>query len=499
MSNRRTLLRTPKCGPIEGFESHGAAFFLGLPYAKPLRGKDRFLEPQALDSWSETYQAFRYGPTAPQPVREFTLIPEPLEEGDTYLNLNIFAPIELPIEALPVMIYFHGGGYWAGCNRSPWFEGDSFVRNGVIVVSPSYRLGIEGFLPLDGAPDNRALLDWIAALEWVKTNIAAFGGDPARVTIAGQSAGGGAVANLLASPTAKGLFHRAALFSGNIGFRGNRPRTLEYAKRFQKALNKPLDIETLAALSSEEIVLTQEYAKTLQADSRPGEAIVRNARDGIALQPIPGTPSLPIKPEDAYATGMGTDVPVLLTSTKDEFAFELEPLGESITTTYVNEACEKLNLVPSAFRQSYPGYNNARLIAQLVTDRLFRAPMINMADIRTLAATAPTWVAEFQYQAETVYKSPLRASHCLDMPYFFNKLALDSVKKLCGVEAPQTLADEMHNAIVSFVKGQRLSFPPWSDVRSVHVWGESPASASERVIKDLSYMPDVQFSSLASC
>ncbi len=137
--------------------------------------------------------------------------------GDATLNVNVFTPVPgEPGAALPVLVYIHGGGYTAGSPASPWYDGRAFNRDGVVTVTISYRLGFDGFGHIAGAPSNRGVRDWLAALEWVRDNIAAFGGDPSRVTIAGQSAGGGAVLTLLGMPVAQHLFHAVWALSGAL-------------------------------------------------------------------------------------------------------------------------------------------------------------------------------------------------------------------------------------------------------------------------------------------
>ena len=488
MSEVMDVSRRPACGPIVGAARNGVARFLGIPFAKAPRGPGRFLAPQPPEPWSAPRRCDSYGPTAPQLPRAFTLIPEPLGDGADYLNLNIFAPAQTPDKPLPVLVYFHGGGYWAGCNRSPWFEGDSFALNGVITVVPSYRLGIEGFLPIDGAPDNRALLDWIAALEWVRDNIAAFDGDPEQVTIAGQSAGGGAVANLIAAPKAKGLFRRAAMFSGNIGFRGNAARMEEFSGRFARALGHRPDLELLGALSTSEILDAHARAKALQPDTRPGEAIFSNARDGIALQPIPGLTGLPQAPEIAMAQGAGQDIPMLLTCTRDEFVFEFEPFYDKIDMPYLVAACSGFGVDLTDAMDTYPEHGMARLFGQLVSDRVFRAPMLDVADIRGIRSCAPTYVAEFRRDGGTRHKSPLRASHCLDMPYYFNRLSAESVQQLCGRDAPQSLADRMHGTLVDFVKGGKMNLTDWSNTGTARLWNDVTCEDGGALGEELAYM-----------
>ena len=206
-------------GAVRGFWRPNSAAFLGIPFAEPPCGDLRFLAPVQVKSWSGVRDALRYGPTPQRKaLAEITTIPEPSIPGEDILNLNVFTPrpraatgSEAP---LPVLVYIHGGGYVAGSPASPWYDGAAFNRDGVVTVTVSYRLGFDGFGWLPDAPPNRGILDWLLALEWVRDNISQFGGDPARVTIAGQSAGGGAVMTLLTMPRARGLFAAAASISG---------------------------------------------------------------------------------------------------------------------------------------------------------------------------------------------------------------------------------------------------------------------------------------------
>jgi para-nitrobenzyl esterase len=208
-----------KAGAVRGFWRTDSAAFLGIPFAEPPYGDLRFLAPLPVQSWTGFRDALRYGPTPQRKaLAEVTTIPEPSITGDDILNLNVFTPRPRAAtgseDALPVLVYIHGGGYVAGSPASPWYDGAAFNRDAVVVVSLSYRLGFDGFGWLPDAPPNRGILDWLFALDWVRNNISQFGGDPARVTIAGQSAGGGAVMTLLTMPRAKGLFTAAASISG---------------------------------------------------------------------------------------------------------------------------------------------------------------------------------------------------------------------------------------------------------------------------------------------
>jgi para-nitrobenzyl esterase len=237
--NWRACRRRDQAGTVRGFWRGHSAAFLGIPFAEPPYGDLRFLAPVPAKSWSGVRDARRYGPTPQRKaLAEVTTIPEPSIPGDDILNLNVFTPqpraANGPEELLPVLVYIHGGGYVAGSPASPWYDGVAFNRDGVVTVSVSYRLGFDGFGWLPDAPPNRGILDWLLALEWVRDNIDQFGGDPARVTIAGQSAGGGAVMTLLTTPRARGLFTAAASISGvptDIPLERAKQTTVRLAKR----------------------------------------------------------------------------------------------------------------------------------------------------------------------------------------------------------------------------------------------------------------------------
>ncbi|GAA2581856.1 carboxylesterase family protein [Microbacterium binotii] len=202
-------LATVSTGTLRGVRRPGSLAFLGIPFAAPPVDANRFAAPQPATPWDGVRDATAYGPTPQRGDTGITLIPEPSVPGDATLNVNVFTPDTDAAAPFPVLVWIHGGGYISGSPASPWYDGDTFAREGIVVVTLSYRLGFDGFGAIDGAVSNRGVRDWIAALEWVQQNIAAFGGDPARVTIGGQSAGGGAVLTLLGMPAAQHLFSAA--------------------------------------------------------------------------------------------------------------------------------------------------------------------------------------------------------------------------------------------------------------------------------------------------
>lgn len=231
-------------GLIRGFKGNNPVYtvFMGVPYAAPPVGELRWRDPQPVIPWDGVRDAFSYGPIAPQPMhekdsffgREFFAVEE--ERSEDCLYLNIWTPAKTPDDKLPVLLWIHGGGYFSGSGSEVEFDGEGFCKRGVILVTINYRLGALGFLAHPelsketdrGVSGNYGLLDQLAAIKWVRRNIAAFGGDPDRITVDGQSAGGGCILNLVCSHYAQGQFQRAIIQSG-VSFFGERdasPQTL---------------------------------------------------------------------------------------------------------------------------------------------------------------------------------------------------------------------------------------------------------------------------------
>src|SRR6476469_1388561 len=196
-------------GVLRGGREAGLAVFRGVRYAEPPVGALRFAAPRPVRGWAGVRAALSYGPPPPQPSAFGTDGPAREAVGDDWLSLNVWSPDPAAGAGLPVLVWIPGGGYVIGSSSLPEFDGGRLAANGVVVVTLNYRLGMEGFAQIDGAPANRGLLDQVAALHWVRENIRAFGGDPNRMTIFGESAGGGSVAALLAMPRSAGLWHRA--------------------------------------------------------------------------------------------------------------------------------------------------------------------------------------------------------------------------------------------------------------------------------------------------
>lgn len=296
-------------GGLAGVRDRGVDTFLGIPYAAPPIGPMRWAPPKPAADWKDVRQADHFGPSCPQvlnpaqgrpPWTPEYLIPGPISED--CLTLNVWRPAARPgkaVRARPVLFWIHGGAFVEGSGSVPVYNGAALARRGVILVTINYRLGILGFLAhpelsaeQGGESGNYAMLDVLAALHWVKANIAAFGGDPQRVTIAGQSAGGGAVNALIASPLAKGLFSRAIVESALVQSWGGRQAADLAASEsrgsdFAASIGAP-DLAALRALPADRLVAN--YAAWAHANGGLGMAThtALLPRDAFHAQGIAG-------------------------------------------------------------------------------------------------------------------------------------------------------------------------------------------------------------------
>ena len=301
-----------RLGPIVGVEHRGIFAYLGIPYAAAPVGELRFAAPQRPEPWQAAFAANAYGPTAPQPQQAFTIIPEPQIPGPNCLNLNVFTP-DPTNGGLPVLVWIHGGGFFAGCSASPWLDGTSFARRGAVLVSLNYRLGVDGFALLEDAVDNRGVLDWIAALEWVQENVSAFGGDPTNVTIAGQSAGGAACATLLAVPRAKGLFGRAIMMSGATGLATTRDANEEFTGALAARFGVEPTRNGIGSIPLDRLLREVLKQGVTTGTTDPLAAATTFGAGGLSLQPVPDGDLYPVDLRQAvHVDGSGDNVDVSL-------------------------------------------------------------------------------------------------------------------------------------------------------------------------------------------
>ncbi|MET0782437.1 MAG: carboxylesterase family protein [Microbacterium sp.] len=448
-------------GRVRGVWRAGSAAFLGIPFAQPPTGELRFAAPVPPEPWEGVRDAVEYGATAKrEKPGEVTLIPEPAVAGDSTLNVNVFTPAPGdPEAALPVLVYIHGGGFTEGSPASPWYDGAAFNRDGVVTVTVSYRLGFDGFGHIAGAPSNRGVRDWLAALEWVRENIAAFGGDPARVTIAGQSAGGGAVLTLLGMPAAQGLFHAVWALSPAISdVPGERARTLS-AKLANLAGIAPTR-DGFAAVSEARLAELQETAASHDSKD-PLAPIHALLEDGLTWGPMVDGDLIPRPTLDSLRAGTGSGIPLVLGATDDEFTMATDGAKNKLRLVPVSLALGKLKLDP-ARRKTYLLANSAQrrkgtaaVLGRYVTDAIFRVGVVRVAEARQ---SAPTWVYRFSWSSPVIGW----ACHCLDVPFWFDCLDAERVGAIAGDAPPRALAAALHGSAVSFIRDGEPGWPTWS-------------------------------------
>jgi para-nitrobenzyl esterase len=467
---------TVRQGKLRGSSKDGVSAFLGIPYAAPPVGPARFQLPTPAAGWDGVRDALAFGPTPPKPVMPpnpvSDLVPDPAIPGDDCLNLNVWTP-EPAGAGLPVMVWIHGGAFRTGSSAVPMYDGTAFARDGVVLVSINYRLGVAGFGVLPDAPANLGLRDQLLALAWVQENIAAFGGDPDNVTIFGESAGGMSVNSLMSSKAGAGLFRRAIAESGA----GQIGATLQDGAKIAAELAGKLGVEpTAKALSevpTEKLFEAQQAVATeLAADPNPvrfGKSIVAAAMPFI---PTIDGDLLAVRPIDAITAGAGQEVDLLTGTTTEEMRFFLVPTGvlRAITPEAVVGYLSHNGWDP-AIAQTYtanrPDAPSGDVLSAIMTDTYFRVPTIRVVEARA-ALGRSSYVYEFGWQSPV---QDLGACHAIELGFVFDSLdtpRLAAKDALTGPNPPQAVADKMHAAWVAFAKTGDPGWPAYEpDQRAV--------------------------------
>jgi para-nitrobenzyl esterase len=450
-------------GALAGTWRGESAAFLGIPFAQAPVAELRFAAPVPVEPWDGVRDATEPGPTPQRrPFGAVTTIPEPSFPGDATLNLNVFTPVPgQPDAKLPVLVWIHGGGFFAGSPSSPWYDGAAYNRDGVVTVSLSYRLGFDGFGWIADAPTNRGILDMIAGLEWVRANIAAFGGDPSQVTISGQSAGGAAVLTLLSAPRAQHLFARVIAHSGAA-------LTLSYdkAEAIGRGFAARAGVEPTragwSALSEDAILDLQQELMAMDVTPPASAAdFVRGALStggvSLAFVPLVGDDVVPFTLADAIRGGVGAGKDLLIGTVAHEFSLSNLPMREAWADVDPVAALSEGGLSVEAARAYVAGQPEltwtADLCAQLITDLTFRLPSVTCADARP----DRTWVFDFRWPSPMMGLS----FHCLDLPFAWDLLDADGVGASAGPRPPQELAASMHAAWVRFIASGDPGWPSW--------------------------------------
>lgn len=480
-------------GAIRGRVCGSVARYLGIPYAAPPR---RFELPQPPRAWEGVRDMDDRGPAAPHRIRPFPAIdPSPLighgddgSDGD-YLRLNIWAPGEA--RAAPVMVFIHGGGFVAGSKDAAVHDGTAFAASGIVCVAINYRMGIDGFLPVPGAPTNLGLRDTLFALEWVQRNIAAFGGDPANVTLFGESAGAMAIADLVTSPLAKGLFARAIIQSGH----GAMVREIDVAQRLVRKLAKILRVAPDA-----EGFRTVSHAAAMDALEKVAKPWAIDLRDSGGREPVYGISRfipvwgddvLPDKPLDALRKGAGRDVDIVIGSNAEEMNLYFVPtgvrrkIGGLLARWLLGRSHPQAKAVLKAYGYKQKGVRPGEAMTGAMNDLVFRWPARQYA----AAHQGKTWMYEFDWRSPAC-DGELGACHGIEMPFVFKTLpSVTGPRGLAGMDPPQALADRVHDLWAGFAREGAVPWPEFGAYRMVYQMTRGEA-LHEPVMPAAAFVPE---------
>ncbi|MFD3531170.1 carboxylesterase/lipase family protein [Streptomyces sp. NPDC058664] len=421
-------------GAVRGFRaSAGVVAVLGIPYAAPPFGALRFREPAPAADWTGVRDCTAHGPIAPQSA-ELPGSPAWSPGDEDVLTVNVWTPAP-DGGALPVLVWIHGGAYTFGSSAQPDFDGDALARAGLVVVTLNYRLGFEGFghVPGGGAdhPDNRGLLDQVAALRWVRENIAAFGGDPGNVTVAGQSSGAASVACLMVMDRARGLFHRAVAHSP-----ASPCYPLDVAaattREVAAAAGRPATPEGLAAATPRDLVLASD--RVVDAYRRDPDSGSRHY-DPSLYAPVLDGDVLPVDPLTGMAAGLSRGIDLLACHTTEEY-WLLDAVGSSakITTEKrLDRFAEDFGLpdgLVAGYRAALPDAPVSDVHLTAFGDLLFVEYAHRLAEAHARAG-GRAFLARFD-RRRTGPRGPVRAWHCADIPFAFGNLDKEEVAFLIG-------------------------------------------------------------------
>lgn len=466
-------------GQIAGYSENGVYIYKGIPYAKAAR----FMAPEAPEAWQGVRSCRNYGPTCPQGVRQgwqndeiaFAFNWDDGYPGEDCLRANVWTPARgADGGRRPVMVWLHGGGFAAGSGQElPGYDGASLARKGdVVVVTLNHRLNVLGFLDLsDFGPEyavsgNAGLLDLVAALNWVRDNAEAFGGDPGNVTIFGQSGGGGKVSTLCATPAAKGLFHKAVVQSGST----LSTMTSEMSRRIGRETVRQLgltagNIGEISKIPYEKLLA----AGTAAVETVRKQAEAENGTGGAFIFGWAPTVDGAVLPRQPFADGapeQSRDIPMMIGTTRCEFSpstyvpmfrnADTEMAVGFLRQRYGQEAADR---IIAAYAKAYPGYRPVDLID---FDTTFRPNAVRQADIKAAQGGAPVYMYLFTWESP-VLDGALRSTHCMEIPFVFANAKIHASMTGGGAQA-ETLAGRMSDAWIAFARTgnpNTPSLPHW--------------------------------------
>ncbi|MDV8070598.1 carboxylesterase/lipase family protein [Rhodococcus sp. IEGM 1366] len=447
-------------GPVRGSTEGAVSSWKGIRYAAPPVGPLRFRAPVPPEPWTDVYDATEYGPCEPQSRIAVIPLGDNVVMDEDCLSLNVWAPTENASKK-PVMVWIHGGAYFRGASSQPVYDGRSLAENGdVVVVTVNYRIGVFGFVDFSSLnseehtfDSNVALRDMIAALRWVQGNIKGFGGDPDRVTLFGESAGGGAVTTLMTVPSARGLFHRAIAQSS--------PATSVYgSERGDKVAHTFLEIfggadgRLLRSVAAEDLVGPSDELFARIPQETPGT---------LAFAPIVDGDLLPDYPVRAFRRGNAHPIPLLIGTNKDESSLfrmmksPLMPIDPDVIRAMFAEIADEHPHVElpehSQIESAYSGLSQVNAGLGLTRDFGFRLPTLWIAEAHS--RVAPTWLYRFDYAPAMLKVLKIGATHGTELPYVFGNIthsAKDITYKLGGLGTARHVADRMQARWLAFAK-----------------------------------------------
>ena len=460
-------------GKVVGYLRNGICTFKGIPYGDTTEGANRFMPSAKPKPWSGLRSSRQYGPVAPQAARggwandeeAFMFSLDDGVQGEDCLRVNVWTPGVNDNKKRPVMVWLHGGGYAAGSGQELLsYDGENLARRGdVVLVTVNHRLNVLGYLNLAKHADkyassaNVGMLDIVAALEWVRDNIAAFGGDPGVVTIFGQSGGGGKVSTLMGMPAAKGLFHRAIVESGSQ-LRAN-------AEDRSQKLTDLLIAELGLTASTIDQLQTLPYTQLSHASQevmrknnpRPAGGIpnIRRMAEMLGFSPVVDGTVLPAHPFDPQASAISADVPMIVGTTLNEFVTAINhPEYESMTDAELEQHVrgifgDKTPAILVAFRQRTPSERPFDLWSHIAASTM-REQAIKQCKAKTALGKAPAYLYWFTWQTPILNGRP-RAFHCSEIAFAFDNT--DRCENMTGGGADaRSLAAKISEAWIHFAR-----------------------------------------------
>jgi para-nitrobenzyl esterase len=452
-------------GKVRGFVLRGINTFLGIPYGADTSGENRFMPPQKPAAWTEVLPAVWWGNTAPQnmdkryanKVASFVDHWNYDDVSEDCLRLNIWTPAIADGKKRPVMVWLHGGGYTNGNGiEQDGYSGENFSRReNIVFCSLNHRLGPLGYANFAkaggdkfAASGNVGNLDIVAALEWVRDNIANFGGDPANVTIMGQSGGGAKVCVLTAMPSAKGLFHKAIVLSG-ASLKANEK---DISEKLGEYVLKEAGLTSADMDKLQKMPWQQYYDIATKANAKFREDVKLPAGQGGGFSPVVDGTVLPQHPYSPQASPSSADIPMIICSMFNEFSpsradSSLENIQlPEVKVKLKDRFGDKTDAVVNSYVQAFPDKKPIEIWSMIASNR---QNVVALADAKS-KQNAPVYVAWFGWQPP-LFDHRMRAFHCLDISFWFYNTDLMYTHSGGGLK-PRKLSMAMADSLSKFMQ-----------------------------------------------